>query len=121
MVDLFLDPNHEKGPFASKADPSLSVTFFVRALFLLTKETSLSVSALFYRGLLVSPHHYVDNLGTHTCEGKSPTAVAMQLRLETEHADRGGELGFAFGQRQQPTSPQATTMSELCLVVHESR
>ena len=30
----------------------------------------------------------------------------MQLRLETE----GYRLGLGFGQRQRPTSPQATTM-----------
>ena len=91
MVDLFLDPNHEKGP--SCHHRSLSVTFFVRALFRDTKSP-FSVSALLYR-VLASLHHYI-NLATHVREGKSLTA-AMQLRLETEGNRPRGILGLGSG------------------------
>ena len=88
LVDLFLDPNHEKGP--SCHHRSLSVTFFVRALFRDTKSP-FSVSALLYR-VLASLHHYI-NLATHVREGKSLTA-AMQLRLETEGNRPRAKGGF---------------------------
>ena len=86
------------------AHPSLSVsvTFFVRALF----RDTVPVPALLYT-LLVSVLLPPLCQSGRTCE-RGRRGKITDCRDAAAVRDRGG---FGFGQRLQPTSPQATTIA----------